>query len=426
MNDDGDVRTPGPGLAESIVSRVRRSAPRSWLLRRTPPRALLVNTPGGTEARLAVECLVRERGWRFAVSPAEANLLVVTGAAVDGFERYLDPVWRAIPAPRVRADVATAPDALTELERAVGELRDVRGQRAQARQAASAPETDHDEPHDDSRTEHHNDHGGHGEHHGGHGHDMGGMEMPGGIPMAERAEDRDGLMLDQLHVPLGPVLTAWPAGLVLDTTMQGDVLTEVGVRTVGLSEVPGNAPWTRVWRRISAGQNVPAAEPARQELARHLDACVSLLSVAGWEDAAGRARLLRDNVLRETARPDAARIRSWARRVRRSRTLRWLLSDVGAIAHDPGTPQALTGDALSRLNRWLDTIGELSEHDEPCEPSPQDGEGRTAEREHETRWTLDALPGLLCGSELAIARLIVASLHLDLDLLPAAHGVSHG
>ena len=93
------------------------------MLRQTPPRPLLVNTPGGTEARLAVERQVRERGWRFAASPAEANLLVVAGPAAHALEPYLDRVWRSIPAPRARADIPTALDALTRLEEAVDRLR---------------------------------------------------------------------------------------------------------------------------------------------------------------------------------------------------------------------------------------------------------------------------------------------------------------
>ena len=38
--------------------------------------------------------------------------------------------------------------------------------------------------------------------------------------MADRGDDRDGLRLDQLHLPLGPVLPDWPAGLVLRVITQ--------------------------------------------------------------------------------------------------------------------------------------------------------------------------------------------------------------
>jgi hypothetical protein len=87
--------------------------------------------------------------------------------------------------------------------------------------------------------------------------------------------------------------------------------------------------------------------------------------------------------------------------------LRWLLADVGSI---PAGPAALTGDALDRLRRWLDPF-----------PEPP-----TAD---ETQWTLDNLPALLAGTELATARLVVASLDPDLDLLThdeTHHGAHHG
>ncbi|HEY0452679.1 MAG TPA: hypothetical protein VGD70_26460, partial [Actinophytocola sp.] len=77
----------------------------AWLLRHTPPRPLLVAAPGGTVARLAVERAVRERGWRPALSPAEANLLVVAGAAGHELEPFVRRVWDQLPAPRARVDI---------------------------------------------------------------------------------------------------------------------------------------------------------------------------------------------------------------------------------------------------------------------------------------------------------------------------------
>ncbi len=49
---------------------------------------------------------------------------------------------------------------------------------------------------------------------------------PAGIPLAGGAQDRDGLEMDVLHVPLGPVLTHWPAGLVLRCRLHGDVVAD--------------------------------------------------------------------------------------------------------------------------------------------------------------------------------------------------------
>jgi hypothetical protein len=120
-------------------------------------------------------------------------------------------------------------------------------------------------------------------------------------------------------------------------------------------------------------------------VARQLDSCYRLLAVAGWEDAAVTAQRFRGDALAGDV-PDVRRL---AARVRRSRTLRWLLSGVGMTSE--------YGDALDRLYQWLDAT---------TEPPG-------------TQWTVDALPALLEGTELATARLIVASLDPDLDQLAA-------
>src|SRR5699024_7110981 len=84
------------------------------------------------------------------------------------------------------------------------------------------------------------DHSGHGSHggmdysgHGGHG----GMDMaPEGISLAQGGQDRDGLEMDVLHLPLGPVLPFWPAGLVLDCSLQGDVVVDAAASVVDGSD----------------------------------------------------------------------------------------------------------------------------------------------------------------------------------------------
>lgn len=353
----------------------------AWLLRLTPPRPLVVAAPGGTAARLAVERAVRERGWRPAESPAEANLLVIAGAAGDALAPYLAQVWAQVPAPRVRVDVPADGDVAALLDAALRTLRDTAHQRNEATLAASRPAAEH--------TEHagHTDHAGHHDHGGHHdhaGHDMGDMDMPGGVPMADRAPDRDGLKLDELHVPLGPALPWWPAGLIVHTRLQGDVVQGA---TVELLAPAPHSPWTG---------------PAR---ARRLDSCARLLALAGWPDAAVTAQRLRDDVL--TGADRAPAVRRWTKRVGRSRTLRWLLTGIGSTSD---APDALAGDALDRLRRWLDA---LAGADAPL-PGPDT-----------TQWTVDHLPALLTGAELATARLVVASLDPDLDLL-VRHGARHG
>lgn len=63
--------------------------------------------------------------------------------------------------------------------------------------------------------------------------DQGGSGMTGGVPygrpMAERAAARDGLELDQLPLRIGPYFDPFPAGLILDVLLQGDVLQQVEV-----------------------------------------------------------------------------------------------------------------------------------------------------------------------------------------------------
>ncbi|NEE25830.1 hypothetical protein G3M53_10200, partial [Streptomyces sp. SID7982] len=78
-----------------------------------------------------------------------------------------------------------------------------------------------------------------------------------GLPLAERADDRDGLRLDRLHVPFGPVLPDWPVGLVLRLTLQGDVVQEVtGVEVVEAAPAPRPPFWDEPWRQAAAGAPV--------------------------------------------------------------------------------------------------------------------------------------------------------------------------
>ena len=238
----------------------------------------------------------------------------------------------------------------------------------------------------------HSSHGGHGGHgsHGGHaGH--GGMEMPGGLPMADLGEDRDGLMLDQLQVSLGPVLPDWPAGLVLDLTLQGDVVQEAAARLV---DDPVTAPfWT-------AGT---PDEAARRAVARELDALARLLGVAGWEDPAARARRLRDDLLEASAdvstRATCSSAAQLSRRVRRSRTLCRMLRGL------PDIP-ALVALRLGALDRALAAV--LRRDAPGGDTHGGDGTGGT-------RLGPAELERALVGAELAAARLLVAAADPDTD-----------
>ena len=65
-------------------------------------------------------------------------------------------------------------------------------------------------------------------------HGQGGKGMMGGVPYGRPmamtgADGRDGLMLDEVTVTLGPYLKTWPAGLVLELVLQGDVIQRARV-----------------------------------------------------------------------------------------------------------------------------------------------------------------------------------------------------
>ena len=217
----------------------------------------------------------------------------------------------------------------------------------------------------------HGDHGGHGAH-GGHHHHGG---VVAGLPMAEPGPDRDGLTLDRLHVPLGPVLPDWPAGLVVHVTLQGDVVQEASAEF------------------LDAARAEPFTWPSAA--ARELDALARFLGVAGRPSEAARARRLRDATLA------GARIEEEAgallRRIRRSRTLRWLVGDIRA-----GT--STVADLLAARPAALEAA--LA----GTEPGPRPPVGELADA--------------LVGAELAAARLIVAA--LDPDDARTAAGVARG
>ncbi|MEV7040737.1 hypothetical protein [Amycolatopsis sp. NPDC051061] len=351
----------------------------TWLLGRTPVRPLVVTTVGGTGVRLAVEYEIRRRGWRPALNAAEANLLVVAGPADPAMTPFVDAVWQLIPAPRVRIELAATSEIAAALTAAERRLRSRDGQRTAAHHDLGQASGEHE-----GHASHHEhgeaDHSGHEEHGHHHGHDMGGMVMPGGIPMADRADDRDGLKLDRLSVPLGPVLPAWPAGLLVRTLMQGDVVQEAIVETV-MTPRHGTPAF---WDSVASGRIA----------ARRFDSCARLLTVAGWEHAAVTAARLRDDLL--AGQEPGPRFTRWAKQVRRSRVLRWSLGGIGV--------QIGAGDAWDRLTRWIDEA-------EAANPVNEDP---TA--------ILDALPGLLAGAEFTTARLIVASFDPDLERVRVARG----
>jgi hypothetical protein len=353
------------------------------------PHVLVVAVPGAVAVRLALEAALARRGWPTAIGPADADVLAVAGSPGPELAAVVAQVWRQIPAPRARVDVREPADVDGQLDGAAAVLSDRDQQRSAPPDLAADPVDAGDRagrgPHPHGEPADHSEHGeqaGHGGgHHGHHGHG-GGMEMPGGLPMADLGEDRDGLTLDRLHVPLGPVLPDWPAGLVVRVTLQGDVIQEAAAEV--LDPATGDQP---------AGRSEGAT-------ARELDGLARFLGVAGWPDAAARARALRDALLAGAASEQIDEpLAALVRRVRRSRTLRWSIRRIPAGATD----------VLALLEARLSAI-ETRAGDVPAARQP----------------AVDELASLLVGAELAAARLIIAAVAPDTDRAPAHEEARRG
>ncbi|MFJ5997315.1 hypothetical protein [Streptomyces sp. NPDC092370] len=281
----------------------------------------------------------------------------------------------------------------------------------------------------------HMDHMGH-HRHGGHmdhmGHDMHTMGEVAGLPMAERADDRDELRLDQLHVPFGPGLSDWPAGLVLRLTLQGDVVQ--GVEVDRLPGVSGHRLpfWDEPWLRAAHGEDVTRGGAVRRRCAAHLDSAGRLLAVVGWDDVAVRCRRLRDELLSGASHEGiGGDLRRTLHRIGRSRPLRWSIAGLGELSADraraagvTGPALAADGDAYDRLLMWLSEVErglEGLDDTRPLAPDDRTGpRGRLDGPRPPSQALLDVLPELLTGAEFACARIIVASLDPDLDELAPA------
>ena len=355
---------------------------------------LVAEVPGWAATRCAVEREVRTRGWRLADSPADADVLVVCGRPGPRLAAAVDHVWAQLPGPRARTRMHGPDDVPAALDAASADLADGPAQRRDAAgrpaepdpgilatdrpapdggtpraeddeapgfdDPGPAPDKDQDQAEDEDEPDDDMDMG---------GMDMGGMDMdmpmPGGVPLAGGADDDqlpdpDGLDLDVLHVPLGPVLPWWPAGLLLHMTLQGDLV--VAARAEVLE--PAGEP--------------PADVAVHGTPAGRWDAVAALLALAGDADGAAAAARLRDALLAGAdAAAEEARL---GRRVRRSRLLRWSLRGVGELDG---------ADAADRLAHWAGG-------DEQLVPI-----------------TLAEVAALVTGVDLATARLVIASIDLD-------------
>ncbi|MBS3941485.1 MAG: hypothetical protein KG028_11040 [Actinobacteria bacterium] len=282
---------------------------------------------------------------------------------------------------------------------------------------------------------------------------QGGSGMTGGVPygrpMATREDDRDGLSLDALPVPVGPLFTAFPPGMSARVTFKGDLVHRFEL---------GPSPYDDVRREpdvflraLTEPVAVAALEVARARALLRWTAWA--LRVQGLDAQAQRVLAL----ARAATPGDEARVRRVRRWVthplvtgRQLRAIGRVDTDalaglaVGPVgraagliddlrAEDPAyrelgfTP--ITGQAGDVAARWQQR---LSEAEQALDLATRAGSLRTggvgaiesprgrltADSTPTTRlWSL--LPELVTGVEWGDAVATLASLDLDLDELPA-------
>ncbi|GAA8850811.1 hypothetical protein DUHN55_35640 [Helicobacter pylori] len=385
-------------------------------------RVLIVEAPGQWLTRAELEQQMLRRGWRAARTPAEADVLVVCGVPGPELGELVERLWEQMPGPRVRADVPSPTAVGGALDAAASLLLDTPYHRMDAQARAREPQIpdDHGQMDPEGHGHHQDmghegmDHGGHeGMDHGGHegmdhgGHegmdhgDHEGMDMaPAGIALAQGGQDRDGLEMDVLHLPLGPVLPFWPAGLVLLCSLQGDVVVDAEASIVDASGQ-------------TSGGSEPEAHPASATALR-CDGVMALLAIAGAGHATTCARHARDALLRGDQPAAREAIEALHRTVRKSWLLRWSLRGVLPLdqsdlaRHD--LPKGCRGDAHDRLSSMVEGLrAEIG------------GAGLAPAVTDAVPW--EAVPQLVVGLELATARLAVAS--LGLEPFAATQGVGH-
>jgi hypothetical protein len=369
---------------------------------------------------------LRQRGWALAVSPADADALLVCGAPGPELATLCDGAWEQLPGPRARVAAGSPGSVARALDAAAERLCDHAAQRRDACMRAAAESAPHaaSGPADGASDGGHNGNEGHegmemGEDHSGRngpedheGMDHGDMDMdmdmdmpmPGGIGLAQGGPDRDGLDLDVLNVPLGPVLAHWPAGLVLRCALQGDVISDAAVEVL--------RPGAPAPSDDCSAEALSGGEAARRLCVRRCDSAGRLLALAGSGKLSATAFGIRDGLLDGMDLGEAANdLRLLALRVGRSGMLRWSLREPAGVLD---SLRCLLEEAVEAA----ESGATASAAGAPSEPGGGvDFVGRAAGEE---RRRFQMLPELVKGHDLAAARLLVAASDVDVTALDPA------
>jgi hypothetical protein len=322
---------------------------------------LLVATPGADALRMRAEAAIVAAGHVVTWHPADSDVLLLCGNPGPDLSAVTDRVWDQMPHPKHRTAL-TSESAINAVLTAAGAA--LRGGGHAAGDHGHASMGTHD-------------------HKAMSGHDHMSMDGPGGYPLAAGTdEDRDGLEMDVLHRRLGPILPAWPAGLVVDVTLAGDTVTAASATLID-----GGAP--------------AHLEPS-DDAAVTLDRAAQMLTLAGWAAAAARTLRTRDLVIAGELAGARSRLRPLRRWVRRSAALRWSLR---------GLPVHSGVDVRGVLLTRLEQAAQLLEGHHPGpEPSVEPS----------------SIPEHIVGQDLGSARLVIASLTVAASVPAPVDGPSGG
>ena len=206
-----------------------------WLDRLAAKAPVAVFVAVGRDAIERVEELSLDSRINWVASPRHANLLLVAGKVRDKDAQALRAVHDQMPRPRKTLWWGSAPfqELVSPTVLLLAEDAVLSALSLHTRVSNSEPDWLPDTPPNPWQGLGPNGQGGKGM--------MGGV--PYGRPMAMTDDDgRDGLQLDQTTVQMGPFLQTWPAGLVLELALQGDVIQRARVvhspygPTLGLRE----------------------------------------------------------------------------------------------------------------------------------------------------------------------------------------------
>ncbi len=283
---------------------------------------------------------------------------------------------------------------------------------------------------------------------------QGGKGMTGGAPygrpLAERAPDRDLLELDRLALRVGPFFPAFPPGLVLDVTLQGDVIQEAKIGPNPFGDCPQDAAGDPFLRALRAPVPIVELELARAR--SHIRWLAEALRLQGLGALGLRALSLSESLTIDRALSTARGLASLWRRVRRWRSVGWATKGVGVIgaegaadmtgpvaraagieadarSEDPGYLalgfRPVTRSAGDALARWEQRVAEAVQAlDLAARAGDGASEGRGTVESPRGRLTVGArftgsaatrLPEVLPGLEWGDAVVTVASLDLDLE-----------